>query len=101
MSAYFRSFKDSWETDESSELRFALSQGFFMNTCRKVSHMQKKDGGQVYLSVADGTFVKSDRDGSTYAGADYVIYTQLQGTGMTASGSGSLGVMKMASAINV
>jgi len=47
-----------------------------MNTCRKVSHMQKKDG-QVYLSVADGSFVKSDRDSSTYAGADYVIYTQL------------------------
>jgi hypothetical protein len=76
LSSYFQTFKSTWVNDDSSELRFALSQGFYMNTCRKVSHMQKKDG-QVYLSVADGSFVKSDRDSSTYAGADYVIYTQL------------------------
>lgn len=46
-----------------------------MNTCRKVSSMQKKDGAMVYLSVADGTFVRTDREQSAIESADYVIYT--------------------------
>jgi hypothetical protein len=37
--------------------------------------MQKKDGGMVYLSVADGTFVRTDRDQSAIDSADYVVYT--------------------------
>ena len=72
---YFTKFRSAWDTDRSAQLRFALAQGFFMNTCRKVSHMQKKEGGTVYLSVADGTFVKSDRDASSVDSSDYVIYT--------------------------
>lgn len=59
--------------DQCSELRFALAQGFYMNTCRKVSHMQKKDSGMVYLTVSEGTFVKTDRDNQMEA--DYVVYT--------------------------
>jgi hypothetical protein len=35
--------------------------------------MQKKDSGMVYLTVQDGTFVKTDRDNHLIA--DYVVYT--------------------------
>ena len=69
---HFIAYKDK---DRCAELRYALAQGFFMNTCRKVSSMQKKDGAMVYLSVADGTFVRTDREQSAIESADYVIYT--------------------------
>lgn len=53
----------------------------------------------VYLTVADGAFVKTDRDTMAVDSEDYVIYTQLQGSGV--SGVGSMGIMRMVSAIDV
>ena len=71
---YFPSYTKK-DNDACKQLRFALAQGFYMNTCRKVSHLQKKDSGMVYLTVAEGTFVKTER--GTTSSSDYVIYTQL------------------------
>ena len=53
----------------------------------------------VYLTVSDGTFVKTDR--GSHLDADYVVYTQFKGVGVTNAGSSQMGIIGMASAIEV
>ena len=70
----------------SEELRFALSQGFYMQTCRWLQQGNSKDVGGVYLTIAEGSFVKVDRNSNLREQAhDYVVYTQLSGLTSNAS----------------
>ena len=71
-----------------------------MNTCRKVSHMSRKEAGSVYLTVSEGAFVRAEHDNSSVENSDYVIYTHLQGSGSPTANT-SMGIMRMASAIDV
>ena len=86
-----------------------------MQTC---SYMKQggPDQGGVYLTVAEGSYVKIDRHSNlSDSHADYVIYTQLSGIvrgiidakqrgsngSLGNSGASQMGVMRMVSAIDV
>ena len=76
------------------ELAFALSQGFFMMTCRRLSN---SSGKAEFISVRDGTLVRVDRSSNLRATeAHYIVYTQLTGFGQE-----GVGVVKLASEIEV
>lgn len=71
-------------------IRYAISQGFYMNTCRRTNE-------NTFLSVRDGTFAKICRESALKdCQNDYVIYTELSG-----AGESSFGLMKMISVIDV
>ena len=119
ISAYFKTVCELRRSlnrrgDRSERLRFALSQGFYMQACARLrSGGGSRDtghGGPAYLTVAEGSFVRVDRQSNlqdeSYA---YVIYTQLSGMSnrivtpsqSSATTTSAMGVMRMASAVDV
>jgi hypothetical protein len=45
-------------------VRRALSEGFFMNACRKAGQLKASDNGTTYLTVNEGLLVKLERSSS-------------------------------------
>ena len=86
------------------QIRFALSQGFYMQTCRWLQQGNSKDVGGIYLTIAEGSFVKIDRQSNLKEQShDYVVYTQLSGlvAANQNSSNSQMGIMRMVSAIEV
>ncbi len=94
---YFKRIKSVKEAKMDMEergklLTRALSEGFFMNTARRVPHHAKEGA---YLTVHEGLMVKLDRSSVLSTNNEYpdwVIYTELSSTT-----SGATGLMKLAS----
>ena len=82
---------------KSTLLRIALSQGFYMNSCRKVPSGSEHS----YITVNEGFLVKLDRGNSNVFALhdyypDWLIYTDLSG-----SQGGQSGLIKMAFEIDL
>ena len=116
LSRYFENIEDEMKRSRrrsaskqpmsrSEQVRFALSQGFYMQTCRWLQQGNQKDIGGIYLTIAEASFVKVDRQSNLKEQAhDYVVYTQLSGLAAAtsqSSGNSQMGIMRMVSAIDV
>ena len=62
---------------------FALAQGFYMQTCRKLKPGSRSTGhGPIYLTIAEaeGSLVRIDKQSHLQEEEhDYIVYTQLSG----------------------
>jgi HrpA-like RNA helicase len=89
--------KDLDKRDKRShDLRFCLSQSFFMNTCRSMPN-QKNEGS--YISIKDGLHMRLDQNSALKIQGhipDWLIFTEATGS----SSSESTCIMRTASALN-